>query len=58
MFNKVPDRQPFTYSDLETSGYDSVRVSKLKDPNRRGFEIQFEVIGAYEEFLETMGVAK
>jgi len=58
MFNKVPDRQPFTYSDLETSGYDSVRVSKLKDPDRRGFEIQFEAIGAYEEFLETMGVAK
>lgn len=58
MFNKIPDRAPFRYSDLEFAGYDSVKVSKSQDPNRPGYEIQFEVIGAYEDFIETMGVSK
>jgi hypothetical protein len=34
-----------------------VKVSKLKDSAMPGFEIQFEAIGAYEEFLETMGAS-
>ncbi len=58
MYNKAPSRKPFTYVDLETAGYDSVRVSKLNDPERKGYEIQFEIIGAYEDFLEEMGVVK
>ena len=58
MYNKAPSRNPFTYDDLESTGYDSVRVSKLNQPERKGYEIQFEVIGAYEDFLEEMGVVK
>ena len=58
MYNKVPSRTPFTYSDLEAAGFDSVRVSKVKNPNRGGFEIQFEPIGAYEDFLDLIGVSK
>jgi hypothetical protein len=58
MYNKAPSRTPFTYSDLETAGFDAVRVSKVKNPQRSGFEIQFEPIGAYEDFLETIGVSK
>jgi hypothetical protein len=58
MYNKPPSRKPFTYSDLEMAGYDSVRVSKINEPDRMGYEIQFEAIGAYEEFLEEMGVTK
>jgi len=57
MYNKPPSRDPYTYADLETAGYDSVKVSKLKDSAMPGFEIQFEAIGAYEEFLETMGAS-
>ena len=57
MYNKPPSRDPYTYADLETAGYDSVKVSKLKDSAIPGFEIQFEAIGAYEEFLETMGAS-
>jgi hypothetical protein len=40
------------------AGYDSVRVSKLNEPERKGYEIQFEVIGGYEDFLDVLGVAK
>jgi hypothetical protein len=58
MYNKKPSRKPFTYGDLEMAGYDSVRVSKLNEPERKGYEIQFEVIGGYEDFLDVMGVAK
>ena len=58
MYNKAPVRKPFTYDDLEMAGYDSVRVSKLHEPERKGYEIQFEVIGAYEDFLEEIGVVK
>jgi aryl carrier-like protein len=58
MYNKPPTRKPFTYEDLETAGYDSVRVTKLNEPERKGYEIQFEVIGAYEDFLEEVGMVK
>jgi hypothetical protein len=58
MYNKAPSRKPFTYAELETAGYDSVRVSKSSDPKRKGYEIQFEAIGAYEDFLEAIGVVK
>lgn len=58
MFKKTPTRKPFTYDDLETAGYDSVRISKLKEPKLGGYEIQFDVIGSYEDFLEEMGVVK
>jgi hypothetical protein len=58
MYNKTPSRKPFTYVDLETAGYDSVRVSKLINPKVDGYEIQFEGIGAYEDFLEEVGMVK
>jgi hypothetical protein len=58
MFRKLPNRAPFHYSDLENAGYDSVRVTKSINPDRPGYEIQFETIGAYEDFLETVGASK
>ena len=58
MYNKAPSRKPFNYGDLEMAGFDSVRVSKLNDSEREGFDIQFEVIGGYEDFLDVMEVAK
>lgn len=58
MYNKAPSRAPFTYSDLEAAGFDAVRVSKVKNPDRLGFEIQFEPIGAYEDFLDLIGGSK
>ncbi len=58
MYNKAPSRTPFTYSDLEAAGFDAVRVSKLRNQDKSGFEIQFEPIGAYEDFLESIGVSK
>lgn len=57
MYNKAPSRKPFTYADLETAGYDAVRVSKTKVANKPGYEIQFEEIGAYEDFLENFGAS-
>jgi hypothetical protein len=57
MYNKPPSRDPFTYADLEIAGYDSVKVTKLKDQKSNSYEIQFEAIGAYEEFLEVMGAS-
>jgi hypothetical protein len=58
MYNKAPSRTPFAYSDLEAAGFDAVRVSKLRNQDKSGFEIQFEPIGAYEDFLESIGVSK
>jgi hypothetical protein len=58
MYNKAPSRAPFTYSDLSAAGFDAVRVSKVKTPEKSGFEIQFEPIGAYEEFLDLIGDSK
>ena len=58
MYNKAPSRTPFTYSDLELSGFDAVRVSKVNNSHKSGFEIQFEPIGAYEDFLDLIGSAK
>lgn len=52
-FDKPPRRKPFTYSDLDRVGRDSVMV--LKDRNESGqllYEIRFAELGAYEEFLE------
>ena len=57
MYNKPPTRDPYTYADLETAGYDSVKVSKSQDSAGIGYEIQFEVTGAYEEFIELMGAS-
>ena len=57
MYNKPPSRDPFTYADLEMAGYDSVKVTKSKDQKSKSYEIQFEAIGAYEEFLEVMGAS-
>lgn len=58
MFRKLPNRAPYRYFDLENAGYDSVRVTKSSNPDRPGYEIQFETIGAYEDFLESVGVSK
>lgn len=58
MYNKAPSRNPYSYADLELAGYDSVRVSKSKNPDRPGYEIQFEEIGGYEDFLDAVGGLK
>lgn len=51
-FNKPPKRKPFTYNDLELSGYDCVRVTKSIENGSVIYNIVFEPIGGYEEFLE------
>jgi hypothetical protein len=51
-FDKPPKRKPFTYEDLEVSGYDCVRVTKSLETGFNVFNIVFEPIGGYEDFLE------
>jgi hypothetical protein len=51
-FSKPPRRKPYSYGDLEISGYDCVRVSKSVSDGTSVFDIVFEPIGGYEEFLE------
>ena len=51
-FKKPPKRKPFTYEDLEKSGYDSVRVSKVLRNKVAEYEVIFEPIDGYEDFLE------
>ena len=51
-FNRPPKRKPFTYEDLEKSGYDSVRITKISRGELNEFQVVFEPIDGYEEFLE------
>lgn len=54
-FDREPHREPFTYSDLERVGRDSVMV--IRDSNvsdQIKFEIRFSEIGSYEDFLESL----
>ena len=53
-FNRPPKRKPFTYGELVASGYDSVRVSKKKASNSGSYEIWFEPLDSYEEFIELL----
>jgi hypothetical protein len=50
-FNRPPKRKPFTYDELAASGYDSVRVSKKKASHSGSYEIWFEPVDSYEEFI-------
>ena len=45
---KIPSGQLVTMEDLYSIGIDSVEVRKLSDEY---FEIDFKVIGSYEEFI-------
>jgi hypothetical protein len=51
-FDKPPNREPFTYSDLERVGRDSVVVVKDKSSAILKYEIRFAELNSYEEFLE------
>lgn len=53
-FNKPPQRDPFTYSDLERVGRDSVRVEKKSHDGLDHFEITFAALGSYEDFLASV----
>lgn len=51
-FDKPPNRHPFTYSDLEKVGRDSVIVIKDRSVGYLKYEIRFAELGSYEEFLD------
>jgi hypothetical protein len=56
-FDRPPNRQPFTYGDLEKVGRDSVIVIKNSASNNNQYEIRFASLGSYEEFLEEFSEA-
>jgi hypothetical protein len=51
-FDRPPAREPFTYSDLQKVGRDSVIVIKDRTSNHLKYEIRFAELGSYEEFLD------
>lgn len=53
-FNKAPKRKPFKYAELVKAGYDSVRVSKKNAPLSGSYEIWFEPLDSYEDFIELL----
>ena len=53
-FDRPPKREPFTYSDLQKVGRDSVIVIKDKTQSHLRYEIRFAEIGRFEEFIEEL----
>ena len=51
-FDRPPAREPFTYSDLQKVGRDSVIVIKDRTSSHLKYEIRFAELGSYEEFLD------
>lgn len=51
-FERPPTRKPFTYSDLQRVGRDSIMVIKERSSSRLKFEIRFSELGRYEEFID------
>ena len=51
-FDRPPTREPFTYSDLQKVGRDSVIVIKDKTSSHLKYEIRFAELGRYEEFID------
>ena len=51
-FDRPPHRNPFTYSDLQRVGRDSVIIIKDKSMSQPRYEIRFAELGRYEEFID------
>ena len=51
-FDRPPAREPFTYSDLQKVGRDSVIVIKDRTSSHLKYEIRFAELGRYEEFID------
>jgi hypothetical protein len=51
-FDRPPTREPFTYSDLQRVGRDSVIVIKDRTSSHLKYEIRFAELGRYEEFID------
>ena len=56
-FDRPPAREPFTYSDLQKVGRDSVIVIKDRTSSHLKYEIRFAELGSYEEFLDEFASA-
>jgi hypothetical protein len=52
VFNRPPNREPYTYEDLKNIGVDSVMVTKAVDGSG-AFTISFSEVGSYEDFVES-----
>lgn len=51
-FDRPPNREPFTYADLQRVGRDSVIVIKDKSVSQLRYEIRFAELGSYEDFID------
>ncbi len=51
-FDRPPNRDPFTYADLEKVGRDSVMVVRQKSNESSRFEMRFAELGSYEDFID------
>ena len=51
-FDRPPAREPFTYSDLQKVGRDSVIVIKDRTSSHLKYEIRFAELGRFEEFID------
>jgi hypothetical protein len=51
-FDRSPNREPFTYTDLQKVGRDSVFVVKDRTSSNPMYEIRFAELGSYEEFVD------
>ena len=56
-FDRPPTREPFTYSDLQKVGRDSVIVIKDRTSAHLKYEIRFAELGRYEEFIDEFATA-
>ena len=56
-FDRPPTREPFTYSDLQKVGRDSVIVIKDRTSSDLKYEIRFAELGSYEEFIDEFATA-
>lgn len=55
-FDRPPIREPFTYSDLQQVGRDSVIVIKDRASNHSKYEIRFAGLGSYEDFVDNLSI--
>jgi hypothetical protein len=55
-FDRQPNREPFTYADLQKVGRDSVIVIKDRTSSQLKYEIRFAELGSYEEFVDLFAI--
>jgi len=51
-FDRSPNREPFTYDDLQRVGRDSIIVIKDRTSSHTKYEIRFAELGSYEDFTD------